>query len=237
MIVAMVLAGGNGTRVGADRPKQFVEVLGKPILAYTLDIFQQNDSVDAITVVCHPEWQSYLQEIVKVYGIYKVKWIADGGASFQDSVINGVNLLKKHLMDNDTVILHYAAAPFTSQKIVNDSLKVCQQNGMAVSCTPCFQLLGSNDGDVSREWIDRDKITQVCCPQSFRFGYLVDIYERAISKGIIETTEPHTTSLMYALGDKLYKSYGDQTNIKITTKEDIELFEGYVLYLKRKCTH
>lgn len=68
----------------------------------------------------------------------------------------------------------------------------------------------------------------------FRFDYLLNVYERAKKKGLIEKVEPHTTSLMYALRDRLYQAYGDQTNIKITTKEDLALFEGYVLLQQRK---
>ena len=82
---------------------------------------------------------------------------------------------------------------------------------------------------MSRKGFDRDKIVQLACPQSFKFSYLVDIYERAEKQGLLEKIEPHTTSLMYALGDTIYTSYGDQTNIKIATKEDLFLFEGFVL--------
>ena len=81
--------------------------------------------------------------------------------------------------------------------------------------------------------MDRDQYIQIASPYGFRFSYLCDIYERAEQKGLIETTDPHTTSLMYALWDTVYQAYGDQTNIKITTKEDLELFEGYA-FLKQK---
>ena len=80
--------------------------------------------------------------------------------------------------------------------------------------------------------VDRDKYIQIACPQGFRFEYLLDIYQRAEDKGIVDKTEPHTISLIYALGDNVNYAYGDQTNIKITTKEDIKLFEGYALMEK-----
>ena len=86
----------------------------------------------------------------------------------------------------------------------------------------------------SKTWVDRDKYIQIACPHGFRFDYLLNVYKRAKEKGLIEKVEPHTTSLMYALGDTLYQAYGDQTNIKITTKEDLALFEGYVLLQQRK---
>lgn len=235
MITAMILAGGVGSRVGAERPKQFVEVCGKPILAYTIEIYQKNPQVEAIEIVCHADWIDYLKEMIENYDLSKVKWITHGGETFQKSVINGMEYLKDKLDVDDIVMIHYGAAPFSSQQIVTDGIKVCQEHGMSVSCTPCFQLMGSDDGNgESKRWINRDKQVQICCPQSFKYGFLADIYKRAEEKGLLETVEPHTTSLMYALGDTIYQSYGNQTNIKITTKEDLELFEGYVLLQEKR---
>lgn len=238
MITAMILAGGVGSRVGADRPKQFVEVLGKPVLAYTIEIFQDHPAVDAIEVVCHKDWREYLSNMVEQYHLSKVRWIADGGDTFQDSVMNGVNNLKGKINDDDYVMVQYGAAPFTSEKIVTDVIRVMQERGSAVTATPCYQLLGSNDADgTSHTWVDRDRYIQIACPYGFRFSYLLDIYKRAAEQGLIDKIEPHTTSLMYALGDTLYQAYGDQTNIKITTREDLDLFEGYVLMKAQRLTN
>ena len=192
MVTAIILAGGVGSRVGAGRPKQFIEVLGKPVLAYTIEIFQNNPQIDAIEVVCHKKWKEYLMGMIEQYGL-------------------------------------------TSDKIVNDVIRVMKDKGSAITATPCYQLLGSNDENAtSKTWVDRDKYIQIACPYGFRFDYLLNVYERAKKKRLIEKVEPHTTSLMYTLGDRLYQAYGDQTNIKITTKEDLALFEGYVLLQQRK---
>ncbi len=235
MVTAIILAGGVGSRVGAGRPKQFIEVLGKPVLAYTIEIFQNNPQIDAIEVVRHKKWKEYLMGMIEQYGLSKVKWIADGGDTFQDSVMSGINNLKDTIKPDDYVMIQYGAAPFTSDKIVNDVIRVMKDKGSAITATPCYQLLGSNDENAtSKTWGDRDKYIQIACPYGFRFDYLLNVYERAKKKGLIEKVEPHTTSLMYALGDRLYQAYGDQTNIKITTKEDLALFEGYVLLQQRK---
>lgn len=234
MIVAMILAGGVGSRVGADRPKQFVEVLGKPILCYTIEIFQNYSEVDAIEVVCHRKWKDYLVHMVSQYNLTKVKWIADGGCTFQESVMNGINYLKDKICYNDYVMIQYGAAPFTSNRIVSDVIRVMKLHRSAITATPCYQLLGSNDGDESRTWVNRDDYIQIACPYGFQYGYLVDIYRRAEEENLIEKIEPHTTSLMYALGDVLYQAYGDQTNIKITTKEDLDLFEGYAMLRRER---
>lgn len=234
MVTAIILAGGVGNRVGADRPKQFVNILGKPILAYTIDIFEKHDEVDAIEVVCHKEWKAYLKMLIDKYNFNKVKWIVDGGETFQDSVINGINNLEGKMTLSDYVLIQYGAAPFTSKEIVSDVIRVMKLRDAAVSATPCYQLLGSFNGDISKNWVDRDKYIQIACPYGFKFDYLLSIYNRAEKQGLLEKIEPHTTSLIYALGEHLNLAYGNQTNIKITTKEDLELFEGYAMRLKKK---
>ena len=237
MVTAIILAGGVGSRVGAGRPKQFIEVLGKPVLAYTIEIFQNNPQIDAIEVVCHKKWKEYLMGMIEQYGLSKVKWIADGGDTFQDSVMSGINNLKDTIKPDDYVMIQYGAAPFTSEKIVNDVIRVMKEKMSAVTTTPCYQLLGSNDeGKVSRTWVNRDEYIQIACPYGFKFSYLLDIYRRAEEQQLLGKIEPHTTSLMYALGETLYQAYGDQTNIKITTKEDIDLVEGYV-FMKKRLKH
>lgn len=235
MITAIILAGGVGTRVGKDRPKQFVEVLGKPILAYTAEIYQNYPGVDTVEIVCHREWKDYLSEMAAKYHLTKVRWVADGGETFQDSVMNGIENLKGKIREDDYVLIHYGAAPFTSEKIITDVIRVMKEKGSSVTATPCYQLMGTNDEEKkSKSWADRDKYIQIACPYGFRYGYLLDVYKRARKQGLIDKIEPHTTSLMYALGDTLYQAYGDQTNIKITTKEDLDLFEGYVLMKQRR---
>lgn len=241
MNTVIILAGGTGTRVGAGRPKQFIEVLGKPVLAYTCEIFQKNKKIDAIEVVCHHDWIEYCQQMVEKYGLTKVRWIVLGGETFQDSVINGVRhlegLLGTETSLDDNVFIQYGGAPFTSQKIVNAVVEMTEERGSAVTATPCYQLLSERTTDTTSEvWCDRDKYIQIACPYGFRFSYLLDIYKRSEEQGLLKTIEPHTTSLMYALGDTINYAYGDQTNIKITTAEDIEMFEGYVMAEQKKET-
>lgn len=229
MITAIILAGGIGSRVGFDKPKQFIEIFDKPVLAYTIEIFQNYLEIDNIEVVCHELWKDYLKDMIQKYNLTKVKWIVNGGETFQDSVINGINHLKNKIHFDDYVLIHYGAAPFTSEKIITDVIRVMKQYGSSFTATPCYQLMGSNDGEKSKTWVNRDNYIQIACPYGFRYSYLLDIYKRAREQGLLEKIEPHTTSLMYALGDTLYQAYGDQTNIKITTKEDLDMFKGYVL--------
>lgn len=240
MITAIILAGGVGSRVGADVPKQFIEVLGKPVLVYTLEIYQQNPEVDNIEVVCHASYIEYLHELVQQYHLTKVRWITNGGDTFQDSCMNGINHLADKLQADDMIMIHYGAAPFTSQQMLSDAIRVCRQKGNAVCGIPCFQLMGTRDreagGETSRQWVDRDQYIQITCPYAFRYGFVLDLYREARQRDLLDKVEPHTTTLMQYMGHHLNLSYGDQTNLKITTREDLLLFEGYVLAQQRHAT-
>lgn len=234
MNTAIILAGGVGSRMGADKPKQFIEVLGKPILVYTIEIFQNHPEIDAIEVVCVKSHIKILKELVEEYGLDKVKWITEGGKEFQNSVINGINNLKGELSDEDIVLFQYGASPFTSDDIISDAIRVCEKMGNSSPAISSLFLLGTNDGDRSLNWIDRDKIIIHNTPQCFKFGYVTQLYDEAIEKDLLSKVEPHTTSLMYLMGREIYLSKGNQLNFKITTKEDLDLFEGYVLMKKSK---
>ncbi|WP_407416119.1 IspD/TarI family cytidylyltransferase [Methanobrevibacter sp.] len=229
MNVPIILAGGVGSRMGADRPKQFIEIFGKPILVYTIEIFQNHPEIDAIEVVCVKSHVDYLKELVEEYNLDKVKWITPGGKEFQDSVINGINNLKNELSDEDIVLIQYGASPFTSDDIISDAIRVCKEKGNSSPAIKSLFLLGSNDGDKSLNWIDRDKVIIHNTPQCFKFGYVTQLYEEAIEEGYIDKVEPHTTSLMYLMDREIYLSKGNQINFKITTKEDLDLFKGFVL--------
>lgn len=229
MNVPIILAGGVGSRVGADRPKQFIEVLGKPILVYTIEAFQNHPEIDAIEVVCIESHMDYLRELVEEYNLDKVKWITKGGVDFQHSVINGVNNLKGKIDDDDIVLVHYGASPFVQADIISDAIRVCKEKGNSSPAMSSPLLVGTNDGEKSTEWIDRDKIVIFNAPQCFKFSYVTQLYDEAIEKDLLDKVEPHTTTLMYLMGREIYLSKSSQINIKITNKEDIELFKGYVL--------
>ena len=230
MNIAVILAGGVGNRVGAGIPKQFVEVLGKPVLVYTIEAFQNHSEIDAIEVVCVKSHIEYMKDLVDKYSLTKVKWITEGGAEFQDSVLNGINNLSSVCFKDDIVLVHFGASPFIEADIITDAIRVCRQKGNAISTTPFYLLSGVKDDDEkSSRWIDRDTIACMSTPHAFKYGYIKDIYDRAIETGIINEVEPHTTTLMYKMSQTIYFSKGSQVNIKITTKEDLDLFEGYLL--------
>ena len=126
--------------------------------------------------------------------------------------------------------------------IISDCIRVCKEKGNAISTTDFYVLSGKKkntesvaDADnYSEEYIDRETIAVMNSPHAFKYGFIDDLYKEAIETGVIDTVEPHTTTLMYAMEKKIYFALGSQNNIKITRKEDLELFEGYVLEQQRK---
>lgn len=242
MNVALILAGGVGNRLGAKIPKQFIEVLGKPVLAYTIEAFEKHPEIDAVLVACVKPYIDYMWEMKEKYGLSKLKWVTEGGDTFQGSVLNGIRYLKDKINKNDIVLIHFGASPFITGDIISDCIRVCNEKGNAISTTDFYLLSGKKKKETSisdpenytEEYINRDTVAIMNTPHAFKYGFVADMYDEAIRTGTIDTVEPHTTTLMYAMGKKIYFALGSQNNIKITRKEDLELFEGYVLEQQRK---
>jgi len=240
--IALILAGGVGNRLGAKIPKQFIEVLGKPVLAYTIEAFEKHPEIDAVLVVCVKPYMEYMWEMKEKYGLSKLKWVTGGGDTFQGSVLNGIMYLEDKIDRDDIVLVHFGASPFLTGDIITDCIRVCKEKGNAISTTDFYVLSGEKNStasvadpdNFSEKYIDRETVAVMNSPHAFTYGFIYDLYKEAIKTGVINTVEPHTTTLMYAMGKKIYFALGSQNNIKITKKEDLELFEGYVLEQQRK---
>lgn len=242
MNVALILAGGVGNRLGAKIPKQFIEVLGKPVLAYTIEAFEKHPEIDAVLVACVKPYIDYMWDMKEKYGLSKLKWVTEGGDTFQGSVLNGIRYLEGKIDQKDIVLIHFGASPFITGDIISDCIRVCKEKGNAISTTDFYLLSGkkrketsiSDPENYTEEYINRDTVAIMNTPHAFQYGFVAKMYKEAIETGVIDTVEPHTTTLMYAMGKKIYFALGSQNNIKITRKEDLELFEGYVLEQQRK---
>ena len=237
MNYVIIIAGGVGSRLGASVPKQFVEVLGKPVIAYTMEHFQRHPEIDAIELVCLDGYQEHLKEIAERYGITKVIKIVSGGAEYEKSIMNGVAGLKGIALPDDVVMIHWAASPFLSEEIITDNIRVCKEKGNAMSASHSYLLYGTNDGDCARKSINRETFMTLAAPQSFLYRIITDIYRQVEEKRMFDYVEAHTPALMTELGIPLYFSKGSHAHIKITTKEDLDLFLGYLLALEYREGH
>ena len=146
--------------------------------------------------------------------------------------MNGVAGLEGIAKPDDLVMVHWAASPFLTEDIITDNLRVCKEKGNAISASYSYLLYGTNDGDCAKKAINRETFMTLSAPQSFSYQLIVDIYKRVEEKNMFEYVEAHTTAFMTELGIPIYFSKGSHANIKITTKEDLDLFLGYQLAKK-----
>lgn len=234
MNVAIILAGGTGARVGADIPKQFIKIQGKPILAYTLENFQDDPEIDAIEIVCHKDWVAKVQDICHEYRVDKCHWLTVGGTTFQESTRKGIYNLQKKIAMDDIVVISFGVSPFCTADIINDSIRIAKKHGNAISAedSPLCTCIKDDEYSTTQNLI-RETIKGFSCPWTFRYGELVEAYDEAIRRGILDDLEPHTTSVYLALGKRLWFSKSSGYNFKITLKEDLDKFEGLLL-LKAK---
>ena len=229
MNVALIIAGGSGSRMGQDVPKQFLIVNDKPILIYTLEGFQRCPEIDAIEVVCIDGWQQMLSAYSRQFDITKLKWITTGGSTGQESIRNGVFNLKGSCKEDDIIIVHDGIRPLVDQTVLCDVIRVCREKGNAVSSLPYNeQIFVTSDGLTSTRFIPRETLRRVVTPQAYMFGTLYSSYQRAFSEGIGIFGSAYTNTMMVELGETLYFASGSEKNIKLTTQDDLELFKAYL---------
>lgn len=221
----IILAGGVGSRVNADKPKQFIEINGVPVIVDTLNNFQRNERVTGITVVCLKEWIPYLKELIGRFNLTKVTNVVEGGATGHDSTRNGIFSLRDKLTADDFVIIHDAARPLVPQKIINDMLNVAFKNGNACTAIPCHDTVIKTEDYISGiEQIERSSFLRVQTPQAYRYGIIEPLYERAEQENRHDFIYANTMAIAY--GTRIYFSKGFDCNIKITTKEDIAFYKA-----------
>lgn len=235
MNIAIILAGGTGTRVGANKPKQFIEIQGKPILAYVLDNFQNDPEIDAIEIVCHKDWCDEVKSICDTYRVTKFRWLTNGGNTFQESTLNGVANLKGKIDANDIIVISFGVSPFTTADIINDSIRVAKEHGNAICAEDLVLCTCIKDDEHSTtQNLIRETIKGFSNPWTFRYGELLEAYEEVQRRGILNDIEPHTTSVYLALGKRLWFSKSSGYNFKITSKEDLDKFEGLLLLKQQR---
>lgn len=229
MNVAVIIAGGSGSRMGQDIPKQFINVYDKPVLVYTLEGFQKHPQIDAILVVCIDGWHDVVRAYAKQFGVDKLKWVVSGGISGQESIRNGVYALEGVCSDDDIVIIHDGIRPLVDETVLTDVIVKCQQYGNAVTSLPYNEQIFVVDDEISTvKYIPRETLRRVSTPQAYKFGKLVWAYHEAFDKEIGINGSSYTNTMMVELGERLYFAAGSDKNIKLTTKDDLEMFKAYL---------
>lgn len=229
MNIAIIIAGGSGHRMGQDIPKQFINVYDKPVLIYTLESFQRHPSIDAIELVCIDGWHDIVRAYAKQFGIEKLKWIVSGGSTGQESIRNGVFGLEGKCQDDDIVIIHDGIRPLVEPAVLSDVISKCAVFGNAVTSMPYNEQIFIKDDEVSTvKFIPRETLRRVATPQAYKFGKLDWAYHKAFEEEIGIYGSSYTNTMMVELGERLYFALGSDKNIKLTTKDDLELFKAYL---------
>lgn len=231
MNYAVIIAGGSGHRMGQDIPKQFINVYDKPVLIYTLEGFQKHPQIDAIEVVCIDGWHDVLRAYAKQFNITKLRWIVSGGETGQESIRNGVYNLEGKVSDDDIVIIHDGIRPLVDDSVLTDVLVKAEKFGNAVTSMPYNEqifVISKEDETTTTQYIPRETLRRVSTPQAYRFDILDQKYHEAFEKKIGILGSSYTNTMMVELGETLHFAAGSDKNIKLTTKDDLELFKAYL---------
>lgn len=231
MTTAIIIAGGSGHRMGQDIPKQFINVYDKPIIIYTLEGFQRHPQIDAIEVVCLDGWHDVLWAYAHQFNISKLKWIVSGGDTGQESIRNGVYNLEGKVSDDDVIIIHDGIRPLVDESVLTDVIMKAQKYGNGVTSLPYNEqifVINPEDGNTTKQYIPRETLRRVSTPQAYMFGKLDWAYHEAFEKEIGIYGSAYTNTMMVELGETLHFAAGSDKNIKLTTKDDLEMFKGYL---------
>ncbi len=226
---ALIIAGGSGQRMGQDIPKQFINVNDKPILIYTVEGFQKHPMIDSIEVVCLDGWHDVLWAYAKQFNISKLKWVVSGGETGQESIRNGIFNLESECKPDDIVIIHDGIRPLVDETVLSDVIMKCEQYGNAVSSLPYNEQIFVVDDEISTvKYIPRETLRRVSTPQAYKFELIDKAYHRAFEEEIGIYGSSYANTMMVELGERLYFAAGSDKNIKLTTKDDLEMFKAYL---------
>jgi len=218
MVTAIVLAAGRSTRMGGGPNKQFIELLGKPLLFYSLTAFERCPAIDTIVLVRRPDYAQQAEQIVREFGFKKVAAFADGGPERQDSVSNGLKACESR---TDVVAVHDGARPLVTPLLIESTVVSARAFGTGIAATKVVDTIKeANEDKTVVRTVDRTKLWAVQTPQTVRFGLLRDAYARVFEKKIVVTDEAAAVEL---LGEKVHLVETPFLNLKITTPSDLAM--------------
>ncbi len=224
MNTAVILAGGVGSRMGIDRPKQFLMVQDKPIISYCFDIFQNHSDIDNIVVVVDEKWQGFVEENAEKFGVDKICGYAPAGKSRQHSIYNGLKCIAENAPDTDIVIIHDAARPLVSDEIISACIKgATDYDGAMPVISVKDTVYQSKDGEEIGCLLKRSELFAGQAPESFKFKKYYQIHNEVSDEEIGNTAG--SSEIAYRHGMEVRMVKGSERNLKITTIEDLETFE------------
>jgi len=229
--IAIIFAGGKGTRMGTEIPKQFLEINGKPIIIHTLELFQYNPNISKIYITTLENYIPYVKDLVKKYNINKTIDVIEGGDTAQDSIYNGLVRVYEDNKDNPLVILHDGVRPMIKNEIINNNINVAREKGNAITCIPAYEtFILSEDGDKIDNVPLRKNSYIAQAPQTFFLNDILKVHETFRAKENKYGDAVDACNLCNILGIDTHIVQGNRGNIKITTPEDVYIFKAFLEY-------
>lgn len=225
--IAVIFAGGTGQRMNSKtKPKQFLELHGKPILVYTIEHFQRHKDIDGIVLVILESWIDYCKELVERYRLSKVKAIVPGAETGQGSIYNGITKAAESFGEDSVVLIHDGVRPLIDETTVSNAVACVKKNGNAITVTPAIETVSMTDenGRII-DIVERSKCFMARAPQGFYVKDLIAAHHKA-QKDELQFID--SASMMRHYGHELYTVEGSVENIKITTPSDFYIFRAIV---------
>ena len=228
MNIALIVAAGSGSRMGnADKPKQFLPIYGKPLMIHTIEAFEVHDEIDALVVVTNEAYIDQVKVWCKQYDLGKIKAVVAGGDSRQISVHNGLQAVKAISKDpkNDIVLIHDAARPLISQRIITDNIRVCEKyDAVDTVIKASDTIVRSVNEETISDIPARNELYQGQTPQSFKLSLILDAHEYVKTHEVNNVTDD--CKLVLSLGKEVRLVEGSKQNFKITTFDDLMMLKA-----------
>lgn len=231
--IAIVLAGGAGTRMGTKVQKQYLHIQGKPVLYYSLNTFENSAAIDEIVVVAGVGQTAFVQkEFVEKYGFEKVRCIVEGGKERYHSVWEGLKAIRKSgVAEDDCIYIHDSARPFLTEEIIQRAREEVEKSGACVVGVPSKDTVKLVDErECAEETPPRERVWIVQTPQVFKASIIMEAYARMMRREVIQVTDD-AMAVEQEMGLPVRMVRGSYENIKITTPEDLDVAEVFV----RRC--
>ena len=226
-IYAIILAGGLGTRINNDLPKQFLLIADKPVIIHTIEKFI-NPDINGIILVIANGYIKYMKELIKIHKIKNVLDVIAGGETRQGSSYNAIK--SRSYSNEDILIFHDAARPFVTSEIINICIKKAKETGASGTYVKAVDTIALIEKNIVRSIPSRSKLYYTQTPQAFRYDIIRQAHELSLSKGVINATDD--VQLVMNSGNNVEPIEGDYKNIKITTEFDLKLAEFISLQIK-----
>lgn len=224
-IVAVILAGGTGTRLGAPTPKQFFKVAGKMVIEHTVDVFENHKGINEIAIVIHPDYINTMEEIVLKNHWRKVKKILKGGFERYHSSLSAIQAYDAN--SEVKLIFHDAVRPLVTHQIIDDVIAALEEyNAVDVAVAATDTIIQVDDeGKCIAHIPDRNLLRRGQTPQAFRLTTIKKAYELALKDPLFRSTDDCGTVVKYLPDEPVYVVHGDESNMKLTYKEDVFLLD------------